>query len=320
MFKEILKIVPQLDNKDLDKMVRALNTRFMGVAKKFGKGLLATLTGGGVAAVALGLINKLLNPLQEVQESIERMLLKSDDLVTNAKQFGTTAGNLAKLQAFGESTGLDKESLNMLITKFQTAVAEAAADPKKETSVRKFVGDKDTAESFFNFIKGLQKLDKNQQLLVQQEVFGEKQILKMADFLQTDFDKLSVFFKGISTDKLTKSAEKIGELNDLDQTLTAVRNLKDINSKAQVINKGIITARDRQAQLELEKENKRIQSYENLSAINETMTKIMGLVEQGVAMLGGLISKIVPAINRMVDAIEKFKGSRLLRGIFGKDD
>src|SRR5687767_8200002 len=107
MFSEILKIIPQLDSGDLAKLESSLSGRFTRIAKKFGKGLGSILTGGGIAGLALGLIDKLLNPLKDVQEAIDRSLKDSDDLVTNAKQFDTTAGKLAKLVALGKSTGLE---------------------------------------------------------------------------------------------------------------------------------------------------------------------------------------------------------------------
>lgn len=320
MFTEILKILPKLDNADLNKMENSLGKRFVKISKKFGKGLGAALMGGGIAGLALGLIDKLINPLKEVQDSIDKAMSHGDDLVTNAKQFGTTAGKLAKLQAIAGSTGLDAGSLDMLVTKFQTAVAEAVQDPKKITSVRQYVGEKDTADAFFQFIQSLQKMNKTQQLLVQQEVFGEKQVLKMADFLGTDFSTLSKYFAKISTDRLTSSANKLGDLNDLTQTLEQVRGLNDLNSKAGVINKGMVMSKDRQEKLNLEKENQRIQAYTSLSTISETTTKMLTFLEQGYNLLPPLIKAVERMSLSIQEMYKKFTGSRIFRGIFGGKD
>ena len=316
MFTEILKIIPKLSAGDLNQMERNLGSRFTRVAKKFGKGLIGALTGGGIAGLALGLIDKLLNPLKDTQEAIDRTLKRSDDLVTAANQFGTTAGKLAKLQAFGKSTGLDETGLNILIEKFQTAVAEAAKDPNKQTSVRRFVGEKDTAEAFFQFIQGLQKLDKTQQVLVQQEVFGEKQILKMADFLQTDFSRLATFFDKISNDTLTQAATKSAGLNDLQETLGAVRELNDLVNKSKLVNTGIITSRNRAEQLTLDKENQRIASYKSLATISEASTKILGIVDKGFLLLADLVTKV----TNLSAIVQKLSFSRLFKGIFGKGE
>lgn len=319
MFKEILQIIPKLSPSDLTNMERSLGSRFGKIAKKFGKGLLGALSGGGIAGIALGLVDKLLNPLKETQEAIDRVLKQGDDIVTNAKQFGTTAGKLFRLQQLAKSTGLDPQQLFVLLEKFQGTVAEAAADPNKPTSVRQFVGEKDQAEAFFNFIQSLQKMTKTQQVLVQQEVFGEKQILKMADFLQTDFGAQTKLLGGPSAEKLTPGLEKLGNLNDLKDALEARRELNDVLKKSQSINEGMVRAQDTAAKLELDKENQRIKGYENLAAISDASARITNLVDQGVVMLGGLVTKVTDLTNN----VKKLTESRAVKGIMkwiGKGD
>jgi len=313
VFKEILKIIPRLDQGDLNKMERSLTQRFGRIAKKFGKGLVGVLTGGGIAGLAIGLIDKLLNPLKEVQESIDRIFKQGDDLVTYANQFGTTAGKLAKLEGFAQSTGLDRESLFYVLQRFQTAVAEATIDPNKPTAVRQFAGRTDTADAFFEFIQNLQKLDKGSQALVQQEVFGERQILKMADFLQSDFQALNKFFANINSDDLTRAAEKAGGLSDLTDALSAQRNLQDLIAKSRVINEGIVRDQDARARVDLQRENERIKSYHSLSVISEASTKILTLVEKGFLALTDLVTKV----TGLTEIVKKLAPSRIWRGIFG---
>lgn len=313
-------------------MQNALQSRFTKLTKSFGKGLVAALKGGGIAGIALGLIDKLLNPLKEVQEAIDRTLKTSDDLSTNAKQFNTSTGKLAKLVTLAKATGLDEGSLFTLINKFQGAVAQAKADPKDESvnSVRNFVGQKDTAEAFFGFITQLQKMDKNQQLLIQTQVFGEKQILKMADFLQQGAAGFEKIAKITGIDKVTsesagKKIDKTADLNDLADALKAGREFKDQLDKSAIINEGMIRNMDKSERIALERENQRIKSYNDLAALSQTAEKIFGLVDQGVALLGSLISKVLPFIDKMTVAVERFMKSPMVRGVRGlfgggKDD
>jgi hypothetical protein len=319
MFKEILKIIPRLETKDLHGMERTLNQRFARVARRFGQGMRRAMMGGGIFGAALSLINRILNPLQEVQASIDRMLKSSDDLVTNAAQFNTTAGKLFKLQQLGTATGLDSDSVFDLLRRFQVKVAEAQADPTKQTSVRNFADREDTADAFFEFIQQLQKMNKNDQVLVQREVFGDRQILKMADFLQQDFPALlkKTGLGDMSSDKFSTALEKAAGLNDLQDALTAKREADDLLAKSRQINEGMIRGRDETERLKLSQERERIRSYQDLRTISDTSTQIMGLVEKGVAMLGSLISTLTPLFQRLVSAIEKLGDSRLFRGIFG---
>lgn len=318
MFKETLLIKPKLESGDLNNMERSLSRRFGNVAKKFGKGLVGALTGGGIAGLALGLVDKLLNPLKETQEAIDKVLKQGDDIVTNAKQFGTTAGKLFRLQQIAKSTGLDEGSLDLLITKFQSAVAEAAADPNKQTSVRQFVGQKDTAAAFFEFIQSLQKLNKTQQLLVQTEVFGEKQILKMADFLQTDFAAQTKLVGGPKSEKLTPSLEKLAGLNDLKDALEANRNLNDVVKKAAIINADMVKSQNDRAKLDLQRENQQIKSYNDLAAISNASNELVNLAKSASLGLTAMLVKVTDLSNN----VKKLTESRAVKGLLkliGKD-
>lgn len=310
-----------MDSSDLKKLEDQLQSRFTKISKKFGKGLMDVLKGGGIAGLALGLIDKLLNPLQAVQESIDRMLKTSDDLATQANQFNTSSGKLFKLVQIGKSAGLDQEGLFTLITKFQTAVAQAKADPNDQSvsAVRNFTNEKDTAINFFNFIQSLQKLDRNQQLLVQQQVFGEKQIGKMSEFLNLDFAKQfrATGLDRQSSETFTKSIDKMAKLSDLADILKVKNENKDIIDKSRVINESMIKQRAKSDALALEKENLQIKSYNDLAAISDTVSKIMLIVEQGVGLIGKLINMVTPFINQATDFMAKFLKSPLMRGVRG---
>ena len=327
MLSAIMKIKPQLDNKDLKAMEKSLQSRFTRIAKGFGKGLGNVLKGGGLLGIGLGILDKVLNPLKETQEAIDRMLTSSDDIATNARAFDTTSGKLFKLIQLGQATGLDQDGLFTLIQKFQTAVAQAKADPNDASvsSVRNFVGQEDTAEGFFNFIQSVQRMDKSSQLLVQKQVFGEKQILKMADFLQSDFSELAkeIGLDRVGSDKLGRAVDKGSSLKDLTDVLTARRNIVDIQAKAGVINEGMIRAKDKSERIALERENARISSYTDLATISQTTDKIMGLLDKGIGQLGSFISFLTPAVNKIIAALETFAKSPMVRGVgkwFGKGD
>ena len=325
MFTDILKIVPKIDDAEMRKMQTQLQSRFSKIAKSFGKGIANAFKGGGIAAIGLSLIDKVLNPLKETQEAIDRMLKTSDDIATNATQFNTSTGKLFKLVQLGKAQGLDQDNLFQLITKFQTAVAEAKADPSKDSAVRQFTGVEDTAEGFFTFIQSLQKMNRNDQLLVQQQVFGEKQILKMAEFLQSDFPQiLKDTGLGKASDVgLGQNLDKLAGLEYKDRVNQVRRETGDVFTKGALINENMIKARDQAERANLARENQRIQSYTDLQNISNTTTQIMTLVEGGISMLGKLIGIVTPAMEKMTLALDKFMKSTLIRGVkslFGKDE
>lgn len=328
MFSEILKIIPKLENKDLQAMQNSLQSRFSKIAKGFGKGITNAFKGGGIAGIALGLIDKVLNPIKEVQEAIDRTLKSSDDLATNANQFNTTTGKLFKLVQLAKATGLSQDNLFTLVNKYQGAVAEAKLNPNDPnvSAVKNFTGQKDTVEGFFQFIQAVQRMDKGQQVLVQQQVFGEKQILKMADFLQSDFPAL---FKQTGLDKINSDTaggniEKLAKLNDLTDALAVKRENEDLSKKASLITENMIRQRDASERLNLQRENQRIQSYSDLATISQTVDKMQIMVEEGLGLLGKLITLLTPFVNKVIEATDRFMKSPFVRGVKGlfggKDD
>jgi hypothetical protein len=327
MFSEILKIIPRIEGRDLNSVENSLNKRFKNVAKKFGGGLLSAIKGGGIAGLAIGLIDKVLNPLTQVQEAIEKALNSGDDLSTFAKQFNTTEGNLGRLQAFGKATGLDPEGVRLLLGKFQAAVAQAALDPSKPTAVSNFVGKADTAEAFFEFVQSMQKLNKTQQSLVQQEVFGEKQILKASEFLGANFKELSSIFDQAgapSAAQQTQAAKWLGQLSDNKDVLAAVRVQKDLVQKSKLINDGTINGLEQKDNLDLSQENKNLGKFQSLQQISIANQKLMNVAVNAFLEIAPLLAAALPKLVQLTDTVTQslpaVKSSRVLRGITPKGD
>lgn len=316
-WSEVLKVVPKLDSSALAQMESSLSNRFGRIAKGFGKGLLTALKSGAITAAVLTIVDKLLNPLKETQEAIDKILHRGDQIVTNAKQFGTTAGKLFKLQQFGKSVGLEPETMNLLVEKFQSAVAQAALDPTKPSAVKQFVGEKDTAEAFFEFIQELQKMNATQKSLIQQEVFGERQILKASSFLglsTEDFAKKNKeLFKGRSAEDFTPGLEKFASVKGLTDSLSVIRDNEDVLKKGKIINNGVAQAADESARIAQDKENDRIQSYKDLATMQQASDKVVNLMEDLLLKA----TEIIVSLKGFKTDFEKFMQSRIIRGIFG---
>ena len=322
MIKEILKIIPKLDSSELGKMEKSLNSRFTRVAKNFGKKLGGFMKGGAVAAAAGALVARLVNPLKETEEAIIRTLTRADDLSTNAGQFQTSTGNLAKLVGLGESTGLDPQALYTILGKFQSAVARAAVDPSKKTAVSNFTSNPDVAESFVGFLTELKKLTPQQQTAVQYEVFGDKQILKMSEFLNLNFaSKIKELgFDKLSTKKLGDSVDKLGGLSDRRDTKTARFNTMDLVAKGGLINNSMVDQMAMSEKRKLDLENERLLDFDNIKAIAETAKDIEEGIEKGFLAISGAVRTVTDKLSEVVEFLGKAKKSSIFRGIFGKGD
>lgn len=325
MLTEVLNIQPKLDNNALNQMERSLGSRFSRIAKGFGRGLKLA----SVAALGAAVLDKLINPLQEVKAAIDRTLGKADDIVTNAKQFNTTTENLLKLRSLGNVRGITNENMDMLLTKFQGSVAAAAANPNDpaNSSVKNYVGEKDTAVAFYNFIQQLQKMDKNTQLLVQTQVFGEKQVLKMAEFLQdVGFKESAASLAKVNFAQVAKATEKNAALNDKMTANRTVNELNDMTNKSRVIGAGTIANVNKSEISAVNRENGKIArsaaaftAEENIAQLTDQIEQLTSNIITQLPILMDGLKGIVSLLQKSVEGWQMIfnllKGSPLIRGV-----
>lgn len=316
MFSEVLKIIPKLDNAQAASMERSLNTRFKNVTKKFG----GALKLAAVASLGTAFVSQILSPLNDVKATLKSTLTRADDIVTYAAQFGTTPEKLAKLQSFASLKGLESDSLYMLINKFQGALAQAKNDPSKPSAVRNFINIPDTADAFFEFIQALQKMAPDQQNLVQQSVFGEKQILKMSEFLQSKFKESALALSKVNFKNLGVALRSLETLESKQKANEVVNGLNDLIGKAQVINSGTINAESISEQLKLAKENKQIADFKSISDLNNQMEEIKEMIRSTATTVLKELPFIMQAVKRSISGWEMIaKALPSSRGIkYGK--
>lgn len=309
MFTEILKIIPKLDGAALSEMEQSLGSRFSRLAKRFGSGLKAAIMGGGVAALAIGIIDRVLNPLKETQESMDRILAKADDINTFADQFNTTTGNLYKLQLLAKTKGVDEQQLNTLLLKYQTAITQARANPGDPSSVKNFVNDQDIAESFFKFIQGMQTLTKAQQDFVQREVFGEKLIGKASEFLNAkDLPKIGDMIG--PADQFTAKLKKGGEISDQKDLWKTLIESKGFMDQIGKVNTGMVADQLFGDQQKMNQETKRLDNYNALKDMQNRADKLQFTLEDA-------FSKLIPYIPKITDALTDLAKSRVVRDALG---
>ncbi len=86
--------------------------------------------------------------------------------------------------------------------------------------------------------------------------------------------------RGVTSAKLTQDIEKLGALNDMKDILAARRGVGDIQAKAGVINAGMVQNMNKSAQIELDRENQKIKSYNDLAALSQTTATILFKIEE----------------------------------------
>lgn len=319
MFKTILKIIPQLETSTLNGLENALNSRFARVAKRFASGLKSAILGGGIAALGLSVIDKLINPLKAVNENINGIFERAKDLADEAKQFGTTSGTLLKLQTIGKSSGVGPEELATLLAKFQAALTQAKANPGQPSTLSQFTGEKDTADAFFKFLQGLQSAGQLNRELAEQEVFGERKVLSVAKFLDTNLNAKLAAVTGINSGSATANISNANRVGDLDRTKQAIIDAKGFVKQSGSLSNEIANARAREAQRAEDLQTKQLQSYASLEHISDAADQITTGLQTMLLKMGDMISKVVN-LSKAVESISKSRIFRLIGKKLGLGD
>lgn len=167
MFSEVLKIKPVLDTGTTAQMEQALSARFARVAQRFGSGLKSVIK-GSFLGISLGLIAKLLNPIEALEDKIKKLMGEGTDIRDLADKLGTTPGQLKELQDVSHTLGVTPDQFKDMLTKYAAAIEKAREEvqnPFQEPSastiaVKQFTGEKDIAKSFTDFLSSLQAVGK----------------------------------------------------------------------------------------------------------------------------------------------------------------
>ncbi len=167
MFTEVLRIKPVLDESTAKQMESSLSARFARVAGRFGSGL-KSIVKGSVLGISLALLNKILNPIQTLDDKMKALLGHGTDVQDLAERFGTSGGKLRQIQDVAQTFGIAPDQLKEVMSKFAEAIEKAReeiANPFQEKSaataiVGQFAKEKDLADAFKNFLIFLRQTGK----------------------------------------------------------------------------------------------------------------------------------------------------------------
>lgn len=179
MFTEILRVKPVLDSASTKQMEATLAGRFQTVAKRFGAGLKAAVK-GTILGIGLGLLAKLLNPLQELEDKVKKLLDQGKDVGDLADRLGAKPAELLRLQATAQTLGIKPDELKDLLLKFADGIETARKelqDPFAQRSastvvLEDFAKNPNMVKSFQDFLERLRVKGEGPG---RDLVFGEKQ-------------------------------------------------------------------------------------------------------------------------------------------------
>lgn len=296
----LMKIKPSLDGGDAAKMERDLNSRFTRVAKRFGQGLKkagSMLRFGGMAGAIGAVLGAILTPLEEIDTALNNILAKGDNIQTKAGQYNTTAARYAKLQGAARSADIEEHSIDMMLDRFQDMLGRAKRG--EDNILGNYKDETDTVVAFYKAVKNLQNVeDKDKRASMTSEIFGQKAVGKLAEFLDTDLDRrIRLLFKGTSNRAINASTKKLADLEGEQAILTVKRELRDMLDKAKIVNSEIIGEQDKLARARLARQNAQLATYKEVAKMSEVMEEMKN-------MLVNLTTKVFPVIETSLNGLK----------------
>lgn len=293
-FTEVLKLKPRLDEADAKKAELSLSQRFGRVARRFGTGL-KTAIKGTILGIGLGLLAKLLNPLNELEDRIKKLLGQAEDTRDLADKYGATQGQVLKLQALAESSGLKPDQLEGMMEAFRKAVEEERklideGKATKEQAAFSYANDKNQLEAFFTFVQSLKTLgDANPagRRNIERQVFGDTLSGAQRRFVDTNF---SNEVQGIpSANAFQNAAENAVARADQLRRATVRNEANDFINSGNSITASVVQGILQREQRERDKDFAQLQGYETLKRAADAI-EILSTVIQGIqtAVINGL--------------------------------
>ena len=290
-------------NQSLKDTEKKLNSTFDRVVKRFkngfGKAWKGLRIGSGIAAMGTALA-ALLNPLAQLNDSINATLNKAGNIKDRAQAAGTDIQSYLALQGYAASKGVNEETFNMMMSRMQTLLGQAKAGENNALSAYK--NETDMGRVFYNVMNNIAKVsqqDRAQGAALASAVFGQRAVAQLGPlvtegFLQEDLNKL---LSGVNLNKAAASVMTLDRRGDQQAALQFKREIDDLIQKGEVITPDIINMQDANARSANKLENEQIKSYADIASIDARLKDLQ-------SKLYDFLLKMEPVLNWVQTGLE----------------
>lgn len=333
MFSEVLRIKPVLDTATTKQMEQTLSARFARVAQRFGKGLQAVVK-GSILGISLGLISKLLNPIEALEEKIKSLLGQGSDIRDIAERFGATGGEVRQLQDVAQTLGVTPDQFKDMLTKYAEAIEKGREElsnpfvaPSPSTiAVKEFIGEKNIVKSFTDFLSGLkaigqgpgdrvqlapgqfrQRTGAEARTAVEKEVFGQQQFGGARKLIEANLPEIAKKINEPSIEQLNNAVNKTASLADQKRALDVQTQTSDFLNATAKLNEKMITDMAASERLQMERDTKQLQSYDDLRKAANGIEELQGLLIN----VSNIAAKGIGYLGELTQFVSGLKNSRV---------
>lgn len=291
----LFKLTPEIDKAKLKKQLNHVSKETGKVAKNFSKALTKSFNTFGKftkSGFIAGIVAKLINPLDEINQTINDTLLKFDDVGRFADQLGANAKELQALSVALQAKGLEQAQIEKILNNLQTEIGKSRSGDESA----KFSGLSENENAVSLFAKIMNKIgsmqDVNQAKALTSSIFGEKEANRLFDAFRSGEEFAKIFERAykLSDENLIQQQHALQGYKNQE---TAIMELQVANERAQKINQQTID-------LQLSEQKKRADRLTSQIGIQEVSSKTDQLIEdtknvvqKGFNYIGGFLMDLV---------------------------
>lgn len=289
----ITKIKPEIDKAKLKQENKKVEKSFLKTAKSFSKAMSNSFNTIGKFGFIAGAVAKLVNPLEEINQTLNNTLENFDQIGRLGDQLGINdvAGIGALITAL-QSKGIDRSQAEKILNELQTEIGKSRIGD--ETA--KFSGLSADENALTLFAKVMNKIstmeDVSQAKSLASSVFGEKEASRLFDALRSK-EEFSETYQEAYRKLSENDIRNLQDLQGKKDKLQALQDLDIMIERAKKIN-------DKTIQLQLQSMRKsenlktsQIGQFESATKTNEILDESKDLLQKGVNYVGDLTSSVI---------------------------
>lgn len=292
----ITKIKPEIDKAKLKKENKKVEKSFLKTAKSFSKAMSNSFNTIGKMSkfgFIAGAVAKLVNPLEEINQTLNNTLENFDQIGRLGDQLGINdVTGIGALITALQSKGIDRSQAEKILNELQTEIGKSRSGD--ETA--KFSGLSADENALTLFAKVMNKIstmeDVSQAKSLASSVFGEKEASRLFDALRSK-EEFSETYQEAYRKLSENDIRKLQDLQGKKDKLQALQDLDIMIERAKKIN-------DKTVQLQLQSMRKsenlktsQIGQFESATKTNEILDESKDLLQKGVNYVGDLTSSVI---------------------------
>lgn len=292
----ITKIKPEIDKAKLKQENKKVEKSFLKTAKSFSKAMsnsFKTIGKMSKFGFIAGAVAKLVNPLEEINQTLNNTLENFDQIGRLGDQLGINdVAGLGALITALQSKGIDRTQAEKILNELQTEIGKSRSGD--ETA--KFSGLSANENALTLFAKVMNKIstmeDVSQAKSLASSVFGEKEASRLFDTLRSK-EEFSTTYQEAYKKLSENDIRKLQDLQGKKDKLQALQDLDIMIERAKKIN-------DKTVQLQLQSMRKsenlktsQIGQFESATKTNEILDESKDLLQKGVNYVGDLTSSVI---------------------------